>query len=82
MIARPQINLGEYLSFRQLIKQDINLGKRIFIFDGYGIEWMIIHVHAQRLILLHKDSGTTPWRRARMNQTFLQQLIQLGCELR
>jgi len=82
MIARPQINLREYLSLRQLIKQDINVGKRIFVFDGDGIEWTIIHAHAQRLILLlHKDSRTTPWRRARTNQTLLQQLIQLGLEL-
>jgi hypothetical protein len=38
MIGRSQINLREYLSFRQLIKQDINTGKRIFVFDGDGIE--------------------------------------------
>jgi hypothetical protein len=82
MIARSQINLREYLSFRQLIKQDVTVGKRIFVLDGDGIEWTIIHAHAQRLILLlHKDSRTIPRRRARMNQTLLQKLIQLGLEL-
>jgi hypothetical protein len=55
MIARSQINLGEYLSFRQLTKQDINVGKRIFVLDGDVIEWAIIHTHVQGLILLlHK----------------------------
>ena len=37
MIPRSQVNLGEYLGFRQLIKQDINARKRVFIFDGHRI---------------------------------------------
>ena len=57
MVPRPQIDLGEYLHFRQLIKQDINARKRILILDGHRIQGTTVHTHAQRLIfLLHKDS--------------------------
>jgi hypothetical protein len=63
MIARSQINLGKDLGFRQLIKQDIDVWQRILILDGNSIQRSIIHTHLQQLIfLLHKDSGTTPWR--------------------
>jgi hypothetical protein len=73
MVARPQINLGEYLSFGYLIKKNVDARKRIFVLDGDSIERSIIHTHAQRFILLlHKDSRTTPRRETRPNQTFLQ----------
>jgi hypothetical protein len=73
MVARPQINLGEYLSFGELIKKNIDARKRVFVLDSNNIEGAIIHAHVQRLILLlHKDSRTTPMRRTRPNQTFLQ----------
>ena len=72
MLPRSQINLGEYLSFRQLIKQDINVRKRVFILDGHRIQGTIVHTHAQGLIfLLHKDSRTTPRRRTRTDKTHL-----------
>jgi hypothetical protein len=72
MVARPQINFGEYLSFGELIKKNIDVRKRVFVLDGDSIEWSIIHAHVQRFILLHKDSRTTPRRGTRPNQTFLQ----------
>jgi len=82
MVPRPQINLGEYLSLGQLIKQDINVRKRILILDGYRILGTIVDTHAQGLIfLLHKDSWTTLRRRTRMDKTLLQQFIQLGLKL-
>jgi hypothetical protein len=43
VITQSQINLREYLSLGQLIKQDIDTGKRILVFDGYSIEQMIIY---------------------------------------
>jgi hypothetical protein len=79
MVAKPQNNLREYLSFGELIKKDIDARKRVFVLDGDSIEWSIIHAHAQRFIFpLHKDSRTTPRRGTRSNQTFPQQLVQLN----
>jgi hypothetical protein len=82
MVARPQINLGEYLGFGELIKNNIDARKRVFVLDSNSIKRSIIYAHAKRLILLlHQDSRTTPRRRTRLNQTFLQQLIQLNLQL-
>jgi hypothetical protein len=38
MIARAKVYLGEYFGSHQLIKQYINAGQRILIFDCYCIE--------------------------------------------
>jgi len=46
MIPKSQINLGEYLGFRQLVKQDINVRKRVLILDGHRIQGAIVHAHA------------------------------------
>jgi hypothetical protein len=46
MVARPQINLGEYLSFGELIKKNIDARKRVFVLDCDSIEWPIVHAHA------------------------------------
>jgi hypothetical protein len=43
MIAGAEINLGEHLGSRQLIKQDVNAWKMILILDGDCIQWSIIH---------------------------------------
>jgi hypothetical protein len=43
MVARPQINLGEYLSFGELIKKNIDARKRVFVLDSNNIEGAIIH---------------------------------------
>jgi hypothetical protein len=67
MVARPQINLGEYLSFGELIKQNIDAWKRVFVLDSNSIKGAIIHTHAQGLVLLYKDSRTIPRRRIRPN---------------
>jgi hypothetical protein len=45
MVARPQINLGEYLSFGELLKKNIHARKRVFVLDCGSIEWPIVHAH-------------------------------------
>ena len=52
MIAKPQVNLREYLCFCQLIEQDVNAGQRVLVLDGHSIEWPVIHTHSQGLVLL------------------------------
>jgi hypothetical protein len=68
MVTITKINLGENFGSSQLIKKNINSGKRIFVFDGYCIEWSIVNTQPQATIFLfEKESGTTPRRRTWAN---------------
>jgi hypothetical protein len=52
MIVGVEINLGEHLGSRQLIKQDIDAWKRILILDGDYIQRSVIHTQAEIFIFL------------------------------
>jgi hypothetical protein len=72
MITRTEIDLGENFGSSQLIKKNIDSGKRIFVLDGHCIERSIINTQPQATILLFdKESGTTPRRRTRANVTLI-----------
>jgi hypothetical protein len=72
MVTRTKVDLGENSGSSQLIKKNIDSGKRIFVLDGYYIERSIIYTQPQATIfLLDKESGTTPRRRARVNITLI-----------
>jgi hypothetical protein len=72
VVTRTKIDFGENFGSSQLIKKNIDLGKRIFVPDGHCIERSIIHTQPQATILLFdKESGTTPRRRARENITLI-----------
>jgi hypothetical protein len=72
MITRTKVNLGENFGSSQLIKKNIDSGKRIFVLDGVCIERSVIHTHSQATIFLFdKKSGATPRRRARANITLI-----------
>jgi hypothetical protein len=43
VITRTEIDLGENFGSSQLIKKNIDSGKRIFVLDGYCIERPVIH---------------------------------------
>jgi hypothetical protein len=43
VVTRTKIDLGENFGSSQLIKKNIDLGKRIFVFDGYYIEWYVVN---------------------------------------
>jgi predicted oxidoreductase len=43
MITRMEINLGQNSGSSQLIKKNIDSGKRIFVLDGHRIERLVIH---------------------------------------
>jgi hypothetical protein len=61
MIARPEVNLGEYLSSSKLIEQDIDPGKRVLVLDSDLIKGSVVHAHSKCLILLlNKNCGTSP----------------------
>jgi hypothetical protein len=61
MIARPEVNLGEYLSSRKLIEQDIDPGKRVLVLDSDLIKGSVVHAHSKCLILLlNKNCVTSP----------------------
>jgi hypothetical protein len=61
-----KIDLGENSGSSQLIKKNVDSGKRVFVLGGHCIEWSVIHTQPQATIfLLDKESGATPRRRAR-----------------
>jgi hypothetical protein len=43
MITRTKVDLGENFGSSQLIKKNIDSGKRIFVLDGDYIERLVIH---------------------------------------
>jgi hypothetical protein len=60
MIARPEVNFGEYPCSSKLIEQDIDPRKRVLVLDCDLIKGSIVHTHSKRLILLlDKDCGTS-----------------------
>jgi hypothetical protein len=72
MVTRTKVDLGENSGSSQLIKKNIDSGKRIFVLDGHCIERSVIHTQPQATIfLLDKESGATPSRRARANITLI-----------
>jgi hypothetical protein len=61
---KMKIDLGENFGSSQLIKKNIDLGKRIFVFDGHCIERSVVNTQPQTTIFpLDKKCGTTPRRR-------------------
>jgi hypothetical protein len=72
VVTRTKIDLGENFGSSQLIKKNIDLGKRIFVLDGYCIERSIVNTRPQATIFLSdKESGTTPRRRTWANITLI-----------
>jgi hypothetical protein len=72
VITRMKVNLREDFGTSQLIKKNIDSGKRVFVFDGDCIEWSVIHTHPQATIfLLDKESRATPRSRAWANITLI-----------
>jgi hypothetical protein len=72
MVTRTKVDLGENSSSSQLIKKNIDSGKRIFVLDGYCIEPSVIYTQPQATILfLDKESGATSRRRAWANITLI-----------
>jgi hypothetical protein len=70
VVTRTKINLGENFGSNQLIKKNIDSGKRIFVLDGYCIERSVVNTQPQATIFLFdEESGTTPRRRTRANIT-------------
>jgi hypothetical protein len=70
MITRPKINFGEDLGSSQLIKQHVNAGKGVFIFDGDQIERAVVYAQSQATVFhLDKESWTSPRRRTRADKT-------------
>jgi hypothetical protein len=72
MVTRTKIDFGENFGSSQLIKKNIDSGKRIFVLDGDCIEWSVIHTQPQATIFLFDEkSRTTPRRRAQTNITLI-----------
>jgi hypothetical protein len=72
VVTRMKIDLGENFGSSQLMKENINSGKRIFILDGHYIEQFLVNTQPQATIFLFdKESGATPRRRARANITLI-----------
>jgi hypothetical protein len=72
MVTRTNVDLGENSGSSQLIKKNIDSGKRIFVLDGYCIERSVIYTQPQATIFLFDEkSGATPRRRARANITII-----------
>jgi hypothetical protein len=43
MITRTKIDLEENFGYSQIIKKNIDSGKRIFVFNGYHIERFVVN---------------------------------------
>jgi hypothetical protein len=72
VVTKTKIDLGEKFGSSQLIKENIDSWKRIFVFDSYRIERPVINTQPQATIFLfNKESGATPRRRARANITLI-----------
>jgi hypothetical protein len=72
VVTRTKVDLGENFGSSQLIKKNIDSGKRIFVIDGDCIERSVIHTQSQATIFLFdEESGTTPRRRAQENITLI-----------
>jgi hypothetical protein len=72
VVTRTKVDFGENFVSSQLIKKNINSGKRIFVLDGHCIKRPVINTQPQATILLFdKESETTPSRRARVNITLI-----------
>jgi hypothetical protein len=72
VITRMKVNLREDFGSSQLIKKNIDSGKRVFVLDGDCIERSVIYTHSQAtIILLDKESRATQRRRARANITLI-----------
>jgi hypothetical protein len=68
VITRSKIDLGENLGSSQLIEENINARKRIFVFDGYRIERSVVNTQPQTTILLiDKECRATPRKRTWAN---------------
>jgi hypothetical protein len=68
VVTRTKIDLGENFGSSQLIKKNINSRKRIFVLDGYCIEWSVVNTQPQATIFLFdEESRATPRRRTQAN---------------
>jgi hypothetical protein len=47
VVTRTKIDLGENFGSSQLIKKNIDPGKRIFVLDSYCIEQFVIYAQPQ-----------------------------------
>jgi hypothetical protein len=52
MITRMEIDLGENSGSSQLIKKNVDSGKRIFVLDGHCIERSVINTQPQATIFI------------------------------
>jgi hypothetical protein len=72
VITRTKVNFREDFGSSQLIKKNIDSGKRVFVLDGDCIERSVIYTHSQATIFLFdNESRATPRRRARVNITVI-----------
>jgi hypothetical protein len=55
MITKTKVDLGENFGSSQLIKENIDSGKRIFVLDGDYIDWSVIHAQSQATIFLFDE---------------------------
>jgi hypothetical protein len=60
MITRTKVDLGENFGSSQLIKKNIDSGKRIFVLDGDYIERSVIHTQSQVTIFLFDEQSRQP----------------------
>jgi hypothetical protein len=60
VVTRTKIDLGENFGSSQLIKENIDSGKRIFVLDGYCIKLSVIHTQPQTTIFFWQREQDNP----------------------
>ena len=82
MITHTEIKLGEYLGAFELFEQLVDVGKWVFVLDGFLVQWTVINTKSVRsILLLHKKNTTTPRRRTRPDKTHFLLNIELLLQL-
>src|ERR1041384_4005716 len=82
VVPHLQIKLGKHLCSMQLLKQIIDVGQRVLVFDGLLVDVaVVLDQPASTIFLLHKKARGTPRGSARTNEPILFKLHKLLLQL-
>src|SRR3954468_2174025 len=72
VVPHFQIKFGKHLCSIQLVKQIIDVGQRVLVFDGLLVDTtVVLEKPASTIFLLHKKTWGTPRGSARTNEPIL-----------
>src|ERR1041384_2910979 len=82
VVPHLQIKLEKHLCSMQLLKQVIDVGQRVLVFDGLLVDaTVVLDQPASTIFLLHKKARGTPRGSARTNEPILFKLDNVLLQL-